>query len=383
MTNTQSPAPERQRFEATFAKLSPGCDFSRAPNDTYANRYVEHNWQGWNAALQVSAAAVPVEWQARAGNGAWRRIDPPPGETIEQRVSYLRNRRDNGRPMYEVRALYTAHQLSPIEPVNTDAIGQIQHDGGVLWINTNPLRLPVGTKLYLKSSAPPLPAQVQAAAEGEPSEIESVIACLGDDAAQLRGENPEDERAANMERAAELLQELASRTPAPGMAGGVGAEHISQFLPHEERVAWTAFSTAMAQKLYDKYVQGYSGFDSCTEAKLSAMLRDHVDKGDPVDVANFCCFLYANGQHIAPHPSPAPQAVGAETVRAAKALIALVGRPDDPNIGWRGAAITSPDHFRCEMCGVEALDCSKIEHKPSCPIPEAIAAAIKAGRAGS
>lgn len=37
-------------------------------------------------------------------------------------------------------------------------------------------------------------------------ELEAVIACLGDDAAQLRNENPEDERAANMERAAELLQ---------------------------------------------------------------------------------------------------------------------------------------------------------------------------------
>jgi len=36
-------------------------------------------------------------------------------------------------------------------------------------------------------------------------EIEAVIACLGDDAAQLREENAEDERAANMERAADLL----------------------------------------------------------------------------------------------------------------------------------------------------------------------------------
>lgn len=36
-------------------------------------------------------------------------------------------------------------------------------------------------------------------------EIEAVIACLGDDAAQLREENAEDERAANMERAAEML----------------------------------------------------------------------------------------------------------------------------------------------------------------------------------
>lgn len=39
-------------------------------------------------------------------------------------------------------------------------------------------------------------------------EVEAVIACLGDDAAQLHADNPEDERATNMVRAAELLQEL-------------------------------------------------------------------------------------------------------------------------------------------------------------------------------
>jgi hypothetical protein len=36
-------------------------------------------------------------------------------------------------------------------------------------------------------------------------ELEAVIACLGDDAAALRDENPESEVADNMERAAELL----------------------------------------------------------------------------------------------------------------------------------------------------------------------------------
>jgi hypothetical protein len=40
-------------------------------------------------------------------------------------------------------------------------------------------------------------------------DIEAVIACLGDDAAQLHGENPEDERADNMLRAADLLGALA------------------------------------------------------------------------------------------------------------------------------------------------------------------------------
>ena len=44
--------------------------------------------------------------------------------------------------------------------------------------------------------------------EPEVDEVEEVVACLGDDAAAMLDENPEDERALNMQRAAELLTEL-------------------------------------------------------------------------------------------------------------------------------------------------------------------------------
>lgn len=43
----------------------------------------------------------------------------------------------------------------------------------------------------------------------EREEIDAVISCLGDDAAQLREDNPDDERADNMDRAATLLRRLA------------------------------------------------------------------------------------------------------------------------------------------------------------------------------
>lgn len=38
-----------------------------------------------------------------------------------------------------------------------------------------------------------------------PDDAEAVVACLGDDAAEMLGENPEDERALNMQRAAEII----------------------------------------------------------------------------------------------------------------------------------------------------------------------------------
>lgn len=57
-----------------------------------------------------------------------------------------------------------------------------------------------------------------------------------------------------------------------------------------------------------------------------------------------------------------------------EALERLCGSTDDPNNGWRGNAKSSPDHFRCEYCGVEHLDCVALPHLDDCPVPAARAA---------
>ena len=54
----------------------------------------------------------PFEWQSRCGS-EWRRIDPPKGETLEQRVAYLRGiKQKDGRPAYEIRVLGVVQQTS-------------------------------------------------------------------------------------------------------------------------------------------------------------------------------------------------------------------------------------------------------------------------------
>ena len=65
------------------------------------------------------------------------------------------------------------------------------------------------------------------------NEIEAIIACLGDDAATLRDSNPECEMAANMDKAARLLEPLArlrevmreQRAPSPD------GKHITVMYP--------------------------------------------------------------------------------------------------------------------------------------------------------
>ena len=53
---------------------------------------------------------------------------------------------------------------------------------------------------------------------------------------------------------------------------------------------------AMKNKLAEKREQGYHGWETCKHGDLVQLLINHVDKGDPIDVANFCAFLFARGE---------------------------------------------------------------------------------------
>lgn len=75
----------------------------------------------------------------------------------------------------------------------------------------------------------------------------------------------------------------------------------NRFLPHADNEAVDQLALAMKVKLGRAREKGRGGWDdknACTQEDLSRMLREHVDKGDPVDVANFCAFLDARGEHI-------------------------------------------------------------------------------------
>lgn len=65
------------------------------------------------------------------------------------------------------------------------------------------------------------------------------------------------------------------------------------------------FAKAMKHKLEKKRIDGRSGWQDkseCTAEFLSQLLRDHVEKGDPVDVANLAMMLHNRGERIFPLP---------------------------------------------------------------------------------
>lgn len=87
----------------------------------------------------------------------------------------------------------------------TDSINGEQVSRDDLWLCTT---------AALAAEAPAAGA-VAGPSESDREELEAVIACLGDDAATLRDQNPECEMAANMDRAAEML----AATPTPAAQG--------------------------------------------------------------------------------------------------------------------------------------------------------------------
>lgn len=72
----------------------------------------------------------------------------------------------------------------------------------------------------------------------------------------------------------------------------------------DNRMAVKRFAVAMEDKLDKKADEGRGGWsnkEECSQEDLSLMLRKHVEKGDPIDVANFCMMLFNRGERII-HP---------------------------------------------------------------------------------
>ncbi|WP_253568106.1 hypothetical protein ABEG10_38155 (plasmid) [Burkholderia cenocepacia] len=68
---------------------------------------------------------------------------------------------------------------------------------------------------------------------------------------------------------------------------------------HTDDLAVDRFSVELKNKLRLSREKGRSGWEVTDPTELSLMLREHVDKGDPRDVANYCMFLWCIGKPIA------------------------------------------------------------------------------------
>lgn len=258
-------------------------------------------------------------------------------------------------------------------------------------------------------AAPPLPAQVQAEAEGNKHGIERVINRLEssdpdfadcEDAVVLlrkyrklcqeigRGDSYHLHR---IEKAALALEgeAIASRTPAPGMAGGVGADTFT-FDPAGLRMLWNAvgepgnfngdfmvaarrLAASTSPAAVEKEESGlYRALDLIVNCDALAEPLADAKRRDPDDEEQrqqrIETVLYSGRRALAaydaaPHPSPAVQVAGAE-----KKLIPYIGHDAGKPELWLGYM----DEQGCYM-PVAGPD----------RVPKSWLTAIEAGRAGS
>lgn len=108
---------------------------------------------------------------------------------------------------------------------------------------------------------------------------------------------------------AQVLDYLATTQAAPQPAA-----------QHPDDAAVDALAALMKAKLAKQRAKGYGGWDdrSVLQQELSYLLRTHVEKGDPVDVANFCAFLSARGEGIAAKPQEAAPVAQGDAEDAAR-----------------------------------------------------------------
>jgi len=72
---------------------------------------------------------------------------------------------------------------------------------------------------------------------------------------------------------------------------------------HPDDIAVDNFAAVMREKMKFSRAKGRAHWEDpskCTPEFLSHLLREHLEKGDPVDVANFCMMLWNRGHMIAP-----------------------------------------------------------------------------------
>jgi hypothetical protein len=103
----------------------------------------------------------------------------------------------------------------------------------------------------------------------------------------------------DIEEADRIVERILSafKPPVQHTAAAPQAEPV-----HPDDLAVDRFAARMKWKLAQKRNQGRCGWQdrAWTPEMISQALREHVEKGDPLDVANYCMFLAARNEPIAP-----------------------------------------------------------------------------------
>lgn len=124
--------------------------------------------------------------------------------------------------------------------------------------------------------------------------------------------------------------------PLPQHRSGLWLRNSDEY---RDNYAVDQFAMAMKVKLAQKRLEGRGGWDrkdECSQGFLSQLLREHIDKGDPIDVANFAMMLHQRGERISPPPALTAASLPdfAPFIEASRAFLIEVGH--------RAMTVTAP-----------------------------------------
>ncbi|KWK75752.1 hypothetical protein [Burkholderia ubonensis] len=327
-----APADERAAFEAwgneTFNygfRPDTWCDGSEVIEPQYQHEGTQMAWEGWQARAAASPAAEAVaQWQTKLRDpilpecDVWINVSEEGAKTAREKYAHV----------YEVRALYAAPQPAQADASRTipdecvasgascsyapegrhgemqcrycgkapaDALDEEQRDAlneAICWANDDGLP---GTAGQLRSILA-LHAQADA-----PAEAREPLAWV----------TPEGDRSITHAQKQGMLRDGGAGATSvrpysiPCYAGRAPADAGEAREPHSDDVAVDSFAAVMKHKLALARDKGRGGWETCSPVDLSRMLREHVAKGDPRDVANFCMMLWHHDSPIVIAPPTA------------------------------------------------------------------------------
>lgn len=131
---------------------------------------------------------------------------------------------------------------------------------------------------------------------------------------------------------------------------------------HTDDDAVDHFAAAMKAKLAQARAKGRHGWQECDPSDLSQMLRAHVEKGDPRDVANFCMFLWSLGQPISAAPVAQEPAfyvnksiIDPRTGKLRGGFNDAITWSDEPAHDWRLPVFLAPVAAQAQPAPMEAI----------------------------
>lgn len=179
---------------------------------------------------------------------------------------------------------------------------------------------------------------------------------------------------------AELSRRAVSEEVGDDIAPSRWAQEADKDSTHSDDHAVERFAMAMREKLARKRADGRGGWEHCSQPQLAQMLVSHIEKGDPVDIANFAMMIYHNelrapvldGGAVALRAALMPplSTEQREAVEAGARFIEHVTSSTEPESANQRSAIEADRRH--------ALALRALLTTPSRPAVEAVAKAIEA-----